>query len=343
MARNFTEQDYELLSAYLDGEMQADERAAFESRLDAEADLRRELEALRGMVGLIEALPKLSAPRNFTLTPAMIRPARWLIFPATTAFSAAASAAAALLIVMGGLLLFQNSGSQAVPSHFTSAVEPQIALKSTEIQLLEPAGVALTATNLAELLSPPDMLGTPTLAADGFMMEEAESSTASGLANIPTQEAASDMLYSSEPADASPDLPLPILPAATFAGDAPAAVMAAPAVEAQGGAGGAFTPSEQMAETDLAQGEVTDEQGVQRNGLDESLTASPTAEATMTATPGVTVVAAAPTPLPAPVPIPGQISPPVEIWDLLPGIMIALGLVLIVIALGTTVARRRNR
>lgn len=69
---NFTETEYELLSAYLDGELADDERAALELRLAADAALRAELNALRRTAELVKALPRLKAPRSFALTPAMI-------------------------------------------------------------------------------------------------------------------------------------------------------------------------------------------------------------------------------------------------------------------------------
>lgn len=65
---NFNETEYELLSAYLDGELADEQRAALESRLVADAALRAELNALRTTVALIKGLPPLKAPRAFTLT-----------------------------------------------------------------------------------------------------------------------------------------------------------------------------------------------------------------------------------------------------------------------------------
>lgn len=67
-----TEHDAELLSAYINGELTADEAATLEQRLTEDAFLRRELAALRQIVSLIQALPEVKAPRNFTLTPDMV-------------------------------------------------------------------------------------------------------------------------------------------------------------------------------------------------------------------------------------------------------------------------------
>ena len=55
--------DLELLSAYLDGALSDEERAALEARLQSDAALRRELDRLRATVALIKTLPTLSTPR----------------------------------------------------------------------------------------------------------------------------------------------------------------------------------------------------------------------------------------------------------------------------------------
>jgi len=68
------EKDDELLSAYLDGMLSAEEQAALEARLDAEPALRQRLEAMRQTVALLRQLPSVPAPRNFLLTPAMVQP-----------------------------------------------------------------------------------------------------------------------------------------------------------------------------------------------------------------------------------------------------------------------------
>ncbi len=63
--------DLELLSAYLDEELSAAERADLETRLQADANLQRELERLRATKALIASLPTLSSPRDLRLTRAM--------------------------------------------------------------------------------------------------------------------------------------------------------------------------------------------------------------------------------------------------------------------------------
>jgi hypothetical protein len=70
---NLSDTDAELLSAYLDNLLDEPERIALEARLATEEPLRRELAALRQTVALLNALPPRRAPRNYTLTPDMLR------------------------------------------------------------------------------------------------------------------------------------------------------------------------------------------------------------------------------------------------------------------------------
>jgi hypothetical protein len=71
--QNFSPEDLELLSAYLDNMLNEAERSALEIRLAQNEALQTELEALRATIALIKGLPTLKAPRNFTLTPAMVK------------------------------------------------------------------------------------------------------------------------------------------------------------------------------------------------------------------------------------------------------------------------------
>lgn len=97
----FNGNDLERLSAYLDGALSEDERAALEARLQTDAALRGELARLRATVDLIKTLPTLPAPRPLTLTPRMVRRPSILT---SAAFSALSTAAAIILLVIGAVL-----------------------------------------------------------------------------------------------------------------------------------------------------------------------------------------------------------------------------------------------
>lgn len=64
-----TPDDLLALSAYIDNQLSPIERAALEQRLQQDKRLQAELESLQTTVALVQRLPKLKAPRNFTLDP----------------------------------------------------------------------------------------------------------------------------------------------------------------------------------------------------------------------------------------------------------------------------------
>lgn len=92
---NFRE--VELLSAYLDGQLNPSEAARLEARLSSDPNLKATLEDLRQTRGLLRRLPQRRAPRNFRLTPRMagLRPPEPRAYPAFRL----ATALAALLFV----------------------------------------------------------------------------------------------------------------------------------------------------------------------------------------------------------------------------------------------------
>lgn len=64
---DISERDLLLLSGWIDDVLEPDERAEISARLDQDAGLRRELDALQRTVSAINALPVLRAPRDFTI------------------------------------------------------------------------------------------------------------------------------------------------------------------------------------------------------------------------------------------------------------------------------------
>ncbi len=71
MSTQITPRDWESLSAYLDEQLSASDRQNLENRLAKNPDLRRALDELHSTRSILRSLPKLRAPRNFTLTPSM--------------------------------------------------------------------------------------------------------------------------------------------------------------------------------------------------------------------------------------------------------------------------------
>jgi anti-sigma factor RsiW len=72
MTNRISKRDWERLSAYLDGQLSGRERSRLESRLQAEQPLQSAFEELRRTQLILRSLPKLRAPRNYTLTPEMV-------------------------------------------------------------------------------------------------------------------------------------------------------------------------------------------------------------------------------------------------------------------------------
>ncbi len=130
-----SDRDLELLSAYLDGELTHREKEQLEQRLARENALRAVLDDLRGTVALVGDLPRLKAPRNFTLDPAVYgRPLRHRLFTLKSALqlSGALGAAASIALIMLAVLLTQGgSEKSSLSGEHQSSESPQIAMQST--------------------------------------------------------------------------------------------------------------------------------------------------------------------------------------------------------------------
>lgn len=150
-----SEQDAELLSAYIDDMLERAERQQLERRLADEPFLRTELDALRQTVAWIQTLPELQAPRNFTLPADMAAPAKPKIVamprrkPASIWMGAAAAAAVFVLLVgvmavlrpalQGGLAPVSNEVAGAMQSSTMIAAAPTQIPQMTLAALPTPA------------------------------------------------------------------------------------------------------------------------------------------------------------------------------------------------------------
>ncbi len=72
MKAKISPRDLEQLSAYLDQQLDPGRRTRLEARLRAEPQLRATFDDLRRTRTLLRRLPRMRAPRNFTLTPQMV-------------------------------------------------------------------------------------------------------------------------------------------------------------------------------------------------------------------------------------------------------------------------------
>ncbi len=111
--------DLRLLSAYLDGELREPQRRKLEMRLTKEEALREQLENLRKTQSVLGRLPRVSAPRNFTLTPEMVT-VRRKRQPLFTALRWTTPVAAILMVVLFSVELL--TGGPFLASRSQSAV-----------------------------------------------------------------------------------------------------------------------------------------------------------------------------------------------------------------------------
>jgi len=121
--RNLSPQDYDLLSAYIDGELTDAEQQTLEQRLSTDPLLQRELNSLRATVNLIQLVPEMTAPRNFTLTSEMVTPKNVVpLRPRRAPRSAYLSLVASVaLMIFGALFMVSEIGQESATAGFESA------------------------------------------------------------------------------------------------------------------------------------------------------------------------------------------------------------------------------
>ncbi len=177
-----SERDIDLLSAYLDDALTESERAEFLQALAQSPELQRELADWQAMRRALAAMPTLRAPRDFTLTPAQVRPTRVL-----TAVWRVLSAAAAVVLLVGVAAVFvrqQQLEGEAIAQLATPLASPtatwtqeSIARDRQATLVSEVAGGVPTAT----VSAPIAVLLPPTLEATAAVMLESTS-----IAIVPT-------------------------------------------------------------------------------------------------------------------------------------------------------------
>lgn len=340
-----TERDLDLLSAYIDGTLSPTERAELEARLQTDAELRRELATLRATVDLVKGLPTLRAPRDFTLTPQMVRrPPRILT---SAAFSAVSVAAAVMLFVLGSAFLLN---SNLPPTNMSGNQVALLATASTQAPLA--AAPLESATTVFELDEAPTLedgiLNAVPISPQGTFAEPplammATSSVESYSYAEPGTQAEGETM--SDAAETEMEMQRSFMATETSAtqaeemADMSSAAMAAPsdAAESGAGAGAADTSSAFVQQATEQPTEKPTETPTNTPSPTATFTpsASPTATATPTSTPTATLQ---PTPIPTPEPVVGFDS--IGSSGIGAG-LIVLAVLLLTVALVTTIIRRR--
>ena len=138
------EQRDELLSAYLDDQLSAEERARLEARLATDPALQVELDALRHTVVLVRDLPPVPIPCNFILPQTMAarpRPSRpprpRLAWAAPLLTVATAAVSLLFVVVLAGDLLLSGVGRLAT----APGAEPLLEAEAPRPQALAPSPI----------------------------------------------------------------------------------------------------------------------------------------------------------------------------------------------------------
>jgi MYXO-CTERM domain-containing protein len=309
--------DLDLLSAYIDDALSADERAALELRLQADSVLSRELERLQATVALLRDLPALKSPRDLRVTREQVAPPRILLFPATYAFSAISAAAAVVLLLAGVILLSARLPRAASPGDQV-AIAPTQAVPATMVsgQDIAPTFVATTLDTFAEEAeqaveapSPVEDDEAEDEAADSIAVQPTLLPVASALPDGAVGEAAGGAPEAGVLAEEPPAEP----PIARFAAETPSP---AAALELAPAAAQAVTETPTLAPT-------------------ATKTPIPTSTSTLTATPTFSSVPPSPTATPVPIPA-------VSTDEGAAGIgLIAAAVLLLILAAAALIVRRR--
>ncbi len=120
MTTRISPDDWEILSAYLDGQVSAKEQDKLKQKLATEPEFQRALEELQRTKMVLRSAPRRRVPHNFTLTAAMVPQRKpWFRLVPTLSF---ASAMAGILLVL--TFAFSSVASLASPGSL-AAQPPQ--------------------------------------------------------------------------------------------------------------------------------------------------------------------------------------------------------------------------
>jgi anti-sigma factor RsiW len=136
MARQADHQRAEdLISAYLDQQVTAEEKQFFERHLAACATCHAQLEATRSMVVALRAMPAVKAPRSFVLPREMARPPKRSIFAwyPTLRLATALAAIAFVVLFAGDLLISRSRGGAASQLSVPAAAPAPFMEKPAEV------------------------------------------------------------------------------------------------------------------------------------------------------------------------------------------------------------------
>lgn len=145
MTENITGREWEVLSAYLDGELNPRERIRLEQKLQERSYLQAALTELQKTRRLLRAQPTIRSPRNFTLTPEMTgtRPGKRSAYSLFNSMRLASSLATVLfvMIVLGDVFLGSQAG-RSVPMMADSQALQELTQPMEEAAVEEAPAIA---------------------------------------------------------------------------------------------------------------------------------------------------------------------------------------------------------
>jgi hypothetical protein len=160
--------DIEILSAYLDGQLDESERTRLESRIVTDTELASTLEGLRRTQALLRRIPQRRAPRNFTLNLKMVKartePRGWY-----SIFNLASVLATLLFFMIFAADLFHAPLLASAPSLERQAASESMGIGggcegcdiTPEAALIAPAATeAAAAASDAQITPTPELLKT---------------------------------------------------------------------------------------------------------------------------------------------------------------------------------------
>ncbi len=135
------------LSAYMDGQLDAQRREAMDRHVAECARCREELELMQTVVALLRRVPQVAAPRSFALPSTTPRPVRYTGYYALPLRYATVAAAILLVAVVGvdivrGQLSAAKGGGQALEQRAEDLQAPTQSLGATSIAPTPPAPMA---------------------------------------------------------------------------------------------------------------------------------------------------------------------------------------------------------
>ncbi len=135
MTDRISPEDWEILSAYLDGQASVKEQEKLKQKLAAEPEMQRALEELQRTKMVLRSAPRRRVPHNFTLSPSMV-PQRRPFFRLVPSLSFASGLAVLLLVLT---FAFSSFAMMAKPGTLAAqAPQPTLAAGAASSNLAAP-------------------------------------------------------------------------------------------------------------------------------------------------------------------------------------------------------------